>query len=260
MRVGGLRTEGRETGADCLYPQMGVPCGGGGERKGCRAVYRGRVTPKYPGPLRFAAPAGLPLMNDGILYLVVFLASLAVDLIPVIGPPAWTAMVFLLVKYDLNPWIVLAVGVPGSTLGRYLLSLYIPKVSERLIKRHKNEELQFVGRKLNQKLWRSWVFVFTYSLLPLSTTALFTAAGIARVQPLQIIPPFFVGKFICDAVMLYAGRYATMNADELVHGAFSAKSLITAGVGLLILGLLLFLDWRVLLQRRKIAFNFRIWR
>src|SRR5689334_17654325 len=99
-------------------------------------------------------------MSHAWAYGMVFLGSFAVDLIPVIGPPAWTLMVFFLLKYDLTPWLVLAAGVPGSTLGRYILSLYIPKFSDKLIKRRKNEELQFVGKKLGQKLWRTWVFVF----------------------------------------------------------------------------------------------------
>ncbi len=199
-------------------------------------------------------------MNHTWLYVVVFFASFAVDLIPLIGPPAWTVMVFLLMKYDLNPWLVLAAGVPGSTLGRYVLSLYIPKVSNKLIKPRKNEELQFVGKKLGQKLWRSWSFVFLYSVLPLSTTALFSAAGIAKISPIQIIPPFFVGKLTSDAVMLFTGRYAAVNASDLASGTFSLKSIITAVLSLLIIGLLLFLDWRVLIEKKKIAFNFRIWK
>src|ERR1700682_1155358 len=99
------------------------------------------------------------------LYLLVFLSALAVDLIPVIGPPAWTVMVFLLMKFDLNPWGVLAAGVPGSALGRYLLSLYIPKLSSKFLKRRKNEELQFVGKKLAPNNWRTWLFLFIYTLM-----------------------------------------------------------------------------------------------
>jgi membrane protein YqaA with SNARE-associated domain len=193
-------------------------------------------------------------------YLVVFLAAMAVDLIPVIGPPAWTVMVFLLMRFHLNPWLVLAVGVPGSTLGRYLLSLYIPHFSSRLIKARKSEELEFVGRKLGRKRWRSWLFVFVYTLTPLSTTALFTAAGIARISPLQILPPFFVGKFVSDAAMVLIGVHAAGDLSDLVHGAVSWKSLLTAGSGLLVIGLFLFLDWRALLQRKQVRFNFRIWK
>src|SRR3981081_4515883 len=97
-------------------------------------------------------------------YLLVFVSALAVDLIPVFGPPAWTVMVFLLMKFDLNPWIVLVVGVPGSALGRYLLSLYIPKISSKFLKPRKNQELEFVGKKLAPNNWHTWLFVFVYTL------------------------------------------------------------------------------------------------
>ena len=153
-------------------------------------------------------------------YLWVFLAALAVDLVPVFGPPAWTVMVLLQVKFDLNPWLVLAVGVPGSVLGRYVLSLYSPWLSKKVIKRRKTDELEFVGRKLTQKRWQSWTFVFLYSVSPLPTTPLFSAAGLAKIGPLQIIPPFFVGKLISDAVMLLAGRTAFMSGADLLMGTF----------------------------------------
>ena len=81
-----------------------------------------------------------------------FLAALVTDLIPVVGPPVWTVMVFMLVKFDLNPWLVLAVGVPGSVLGRYLLSLYVPKLLGKVIKQTKRDELEYVGGKLKGSL------------------------------------------------------------------------------------------------------------
>ena len=194
------------------------------------------------------------------MYAVVFFASLAVDLIPVIGPPAWTVMVFFLVKFDLNPWGVLLAGVPGSALGRYILSLYVSKVSGKLLKRRKNEDLDFLGKKLGQKLWRSWLFVFIYTLMPLPTTPLFTAAGVAKVKPISILPPFFCGKFISDAVMLFTGHYAATNLREMVHGTFSWKGIIGALLGLLLIAALLFIDWRVLLQEKRLRLHFRIWK
>jgi membrane protein DedA with SNARE-associated domain len=194
------------------------------------------------------------------MYLVVFASALAVDLIPMFGPPAWTVMVLLLIKFNLNPWGVLAAGVPGSALGRYLLSLYIPKISNKFIKRRKNKDLEFVGKKLGQKTWRSWLFVFIYTLTPLSSTVLFTAAGVAKIKPVQIIPPFLLGKFISDAVMILTGRYAAGNTKGLIHGTFSVKGIVTAVVGLLVIGAFLFIDWRILLEKKKLKFNFKIWK
>src|SRR5689334_21779484 len=102
------------------------------------------------------------------MYLGIFLGSLCVDLIPIAAPPAWTVMVFFIIKFDLNPWVALFVGVFGSTLGRYIFSLYIPKVSRKILKNRKEKELEFVGKKLASNLWGAWIFVFLYSLTPLS--------------------------------------------------------------------------------------------
>jgi membrane protein DedA with SNARE-associated domain len=199
-------------------------------------------------------------MNHAAIYLAVFAASLAVDLIPFLGPPAWMAMVFFMTKFDLNPWLVLAAGVPGSVLGRYLLSVFMPRISDRVVKKQKSDELKFLGGKLRQKRWHSWAFVFVYSLLPMSTTALFTAAGVARVSPVLVIPPFFLGKAISDAIMLFSGHYVVTNLRAVEHSLVSPKSIVLGVLGLAVLALFLFIDWRVMLQKRKFALNFQIWK
>src|SRR5471032_2695852 len=98
-------------------------------------------------------------------------------------------MAFLLVRYHLNPWLVLAVGVPGSALGRFLFSIYIPKLSDKVMASRKKEDLRYLGKKLDRPLWQTWLFVFLYTVSPLSTSALFTAAGITRVPVARLIRP-----------------------------------------------------------------------
>jgi membrane protein YqaA with SNARE-associated domain len=194
------------------------------------------------------------------MYGVVFLAAFAVDVIPLIAPPAWTIAVILLVKFHLNPLIVLLLCASGSTLGRYLMSLYIPRFTGLFIKRRKTDELEFLGKKLSQSLWQSWLFVFIYAVTPLSTTALFTAAGMAKVKPSRTLPPFFCGKFLSDAIMIFTGLYAANNFKDLVNGSYSPKAIVMLALGLVVVAGFLFLNWRELLQRKKFKFNFRIWK
>ena len=195
-----------------------------------------------------------------LMYLAIFLSALVVDLIPVIAPPAWTIMVFLLVKFHLNPWFVLIVGVTGSAIGRYIFSLYVPHIADKLIKRRKKDELEFMGKKLTQTFWQSWLFVFIYSLTPLSSSALFTAAAIAKVKALRTIPPFFCGKFLSDALMIVTGNYAAGNLKDVVHGTFSSKGILAIVLGLVVVAVFLFIDWRALLQRKRFTFNLKIWK
>jgi membrane protein DedA with SNARE-associated domain len=195
-----------------------------------------------------------------VSYLFVFLSSLAVDLIPVVAPPAWIVMAFLLVKYHLNLWLVLAAGVPGSALGRYLFSLYIQKFSDKVMARQKKEELRYVGKKLDGRRWQTWLVVFGYTLSPLSTTALFTAGGMTKVPMMHLIPPFIAGKVISDAAMIMAGRYAAGSLTDLLHGTIGWKSLLTGAITLLVTAAFFIIDWQALLVRKKITFSFSIWK
>lgn len=192
------------------------------------------------------------------LYLILLVCTIASDSVPIVGMPAWMIMVLFWSRFDLQLWVVLVVGVTGSTLGRLIFSLYAPKLSERYLKRRKTDELAFVARKLEGRLWRSWLFVFLYALTPLSTTVLFLAVGLGRVHLRNVLPPFFAGKFVIDTIMVLSGRYAVESVTDLWHGTVSWKGLGSLVAGLLVVVLLLFVDWRRLVTQRQLRLTFRI--
>jgi hypothetical protein len=191
-------------------------------------------------------------------YLLVFIAALAVDTIPVFAPPAWILLVVLLVKFDLNPWLTVVIGVTGSTIGRYILTRYIPKMSSSIVNRREDANLRYIGSKLGRAKWSSALFVFFYTLTPLSTTALFTAAALARVRPWHILLPFFLGRLINDGLLVFSGKYASTSLSELVHGEANWKTLLTLLAGLIVIAGFVFVDWRRLLEHRQVRFRFKI--
>ena len=193
-------------------------------------------------------------------YALVFLGSFLVDVIPLPLPPAFVLMIFFQIKYDLNIWWVISVGVCGSILGRSLLTLYIPHISNRIFKPAKNEDVQFLGKKLREKGWKSQLSIVIYSLLPLPTTPLFIAAGMAKMKPIYIIPAFFIGKFTSDALAVILGKYAAENATGIFEGAIGWKSITGFVVGLLLISVLLFIDWRALLREKRFTLKFNIWK
>lgn len=192
-------------------------------------------------------------------YVLVFFAALAVDTIPIFAPPAWILLVVLLVKFELNPWLTVAIGVTGSTIGRYILTRYIPRISSALVNRREDANLRYIGNKIGKAKWSSSIFVFVYTLTPLSTTALFTAVAMARIErPFHILIPFFLGRFITDAVLVFSGKYASANLSDLFHGQLDWKGIVTLVAGLAVISLFLFVDWRQLLQHKKLRFRFKI--
>ncbi len=194
-----------------------------------------------------------------LFYAFVFFAALLVDVVPFFGPPAWTVMVFFQMKYNLNIWAVILLGVIGSTIGRYILSKYMPYLSKKLISKQKNEDLAFIGKKLEGQGWKIQFFVLLYTLVPLPSTPLFTASGVAKIKSLKILPAFFIGKFTSDAVMVLSGDYVAKNAIGITQGMLTWQSIAGTAVGVLIIATFLFIDWRVLLQQKKLKLNFKIW-
>ena len=80
-----------------------------------------------------------------VLYLAAFVTALLVDTIPVFAPPAWTILALIIVKWKPNPWGIIAAGAIGSVIGRYILTLYMPRVSAKIFRRWENDNLSFLG-------------------------------------------------------------------------------------------------------------------
>ena len=193
-------------------------------------------------------------------YLLVFIGAFVFDVVPFPLPPAFTIMVFFQILYGLNIWLVIIIGVAGSILGRYILTLYIPLLAGRIFRKSKNEDVQFLGQQMKDKGWKGQMAILAYTLLPLPTTPLFLASGMAKINASYIIPVFFIGKFTSDAITVHLGKYASENAEAILVGGFSWKSIISLIIGILFLSAVLFIDWRSLIQKKKFVLNFMIWK
>lgn len=193
-------------------------------------------------------------------YIWCFLGALAIDSIPVFAPPAWTLVVFLVLHFKLNAWVATALAAVGSTIGRFALSKFMPKIASKMLSAHENSNITFLGKKLGGRFWPAFSFVLVYSLTPLSTTALFTAAGAARINPLPILPAFLIGKFGSDALMVVGGKHAIHSIKDVFKGQASPQAIIVSVLGFLLITAVLFVDWKAMLQHKKLRLDFKIWK
>jgi membrane protein DedA with SNARE-associated domain len=191
-------------------------------------------------------------------YILVFLGALLFDIAPFPFLPAFTIMLFLQIVFHLNMWLVIVVGVIGSVLGRYILLLYAPLIAGKYLKVSKNKDIQFLGEKMKENKWKGQMVILAYSLLPLPTTPLFLGAGISKIKARYIIPWFLIGKFTSDTIALQVGKYASENTGSIFENALSWKSIASLVLGLSMLFCLFFINWRTLIQRKKLVFNFKI--
>lgn len=113
---------------------------------------------------------------------------------------------------------------------------------------------------MNKNKWKGFMIVLAYSLLPLPTTPLFLGAGISKIKAICIIPAFLIGKFTSDSIALQLGKYAAENTDSILANLFSWQSIASFLLGLVMIFGLFFINWRKLVQTKKLELDFRIFR
>src|SRR5476649_1394558 len=128
-------------------------------------------------------------------YLLVFIGAFLFDVVPFAFPPAFTIMVFVQIMFGLDIWWLIAIGVAGSILGRYILTLYIPLLGGKIFKLLNNRYVHYFCCNMKENGWKGQAAILAYTLLPLPTTPLFLASGMAKINARYIIPTFLVGKF-----------------------------------------------------------------
>jgi membrane protein DedA with SNARE-associated domain len=193
-------------------------------------------------------------------YALVFLGAFIFDVVPFPFPPAFTIVVFFQVLFGLDTWPVIGIGVVGSVFGRYVLTLYVPRFSQRIFKKSKNDDVVFLGEQMKHEFWKGQFAILAYTLLPLPTTPLFLASGMSRISAAYIIPVFLVGKFTSDAITVHLGNYVSQNAEQLLTGSLTWKAGLSLLIGTFFLCAVLFINWRTLIEKKRFLLNFHIWK
>ena len=167
-------------------------------------------------------------------------------------------MILLQISFHLNIWLVIITGIVGSVVGRHILILYTPLISNKYFKKSKNDDVQFLGTKMKENKWKGQIILIVYSLLTLPTTPLFLASGMSKLNVKYIIPAFLIGKFTSDTFAVYAGKYASENAHNMMRDALSWKSVASLLFCLFLIFCVFFIDWRSLIQKKKLVWKFKI--
>lgn len=191
-------------------------------------------------------------------YILVFLGAFLFDVIPFPFLPAYTIMSFLQIIFNLNIWLVVIIGVLGSVGGRYTLMLFSSRLASKYLNPEKNEDFQLLGAKMKESKWKGQLMVLTYSLLPLPTTPLFLGAGVSKLNPLYILPAFFIGRIVTNGLAVHMGSFAEESIQTIIQDSFSLKSLMSIVISILFFLAMFAIDWKALVMDKKLVFNLGI--
>lgn len=191
---------------------------------------------------------------------ILFVVVLLINLMPAFAPPTWMAMSW--VGFNLpegNPFAFAVVAAGAATLGRLILATFARTlVRGRLMRESDRQNIDVVRAWLATHKTLTVSAFFFYSLSPFPSNYLFIAYGLSGL-PLRVIgAAFFVGRAASYAIWAHVGRFAFAHMDQ--EGRFEGRYLSGYFVGtqIILLGLvylLMKLDWRMLVEQRKLAWR-----
>jgi membrane protein YqaA with SNARE-associated domain len=195
-----------------------------------------------------------------MIYIILAISVIIVNSLPAFAPPTWTLIVFFLNYYNLNIFAVVVISVIAATMGRLFLYSYIQTFSKFVFNKWEEKNLEYLGKKIGKNKKTSLLFIFLYSITPLSTTALFVASSIARVNIFILGLGFFLGRLVSYSFLAGTSLLIVNSLSEVIKNPLSFESIFLTILGFLILLIITFIDWKELLEKRKFVLNFKIWK
>ena len=172
-------------------------------------------------------------------YLFAAVIIFLMNALPAFAPPTWSILVFYAIRYELEPALLIPVGVIGASSGRWVLALYFRKLRDQLPKGWVTN-MENAGTHFRKSAKHSTALFLLFFLSPLSSAQLFEAAGVMKNQPLRPL----IGAFAAGRVLTYSiyvtGAHAisSSNLGELIREKMTSPSAIAIQI-LMVLALVL---------------------
>ena len=162
--------------------------------------------------------------------------------VPAFAPPTWSLLVFCELNYDLQPAVLVVIGVAAATAGRALLAYYMRHFTRWMPRRYV-ENMESAGYYLTQTRGRLLATLGLFFLSPLSSAQLFAAAGImksVRMRPLLLA--FAVGRSVTYTSYVTGAHFVKQSSFgdvvlESLHSPWAIAAQVVMVVAVIALGM-----------------------
>ena len=179
-------------------------------------------------------------------YLLVVLVIFGFNLLPAFAPPTWSALVFFNFRYDLNPILLILVGIVAAVAGRAgLFELF--RNFRNILPKGYLANMAKLGHYLEESKSRFFAILALFFVSPLSSAQLFEAAALMnrmRLKPLLLA--FATGRLFSYSFYVFgSSQLKSTSIGQIIEDQITSPIAILIQV-LMILGVIALgnIDWK----------------
>jgi len=173
------------------------------------------------------------------------------NLLPAFAPPTWAILVFFALKHDLQPTVLVPLGVIGATSGRAVLAYTFRAIRQWLPKGYV-ANMEAIGLYITGHSGRAYGLMTLFFISPISSAQLFEGAGIIKSIKLKPLLLVFAGGRLISYSLYVSSAHALQatSVGQLITKDMTSPKAI-AVQALLVLGLVALgnVKWAKILKR-----------
>ena len=203
---------------------------------------------------RHARLSGYP---PGVTYILAAVIVAAMAATPVPLPPSWLALAYLSVELGAHPVGMVVAGALGAAAGRTLMVWAARRAGPRLMGPATRANVDYLAGRLHGRRG-TWGAAALLALSPPPATALYIAAGLVRINLAVVAAACFAGRLVTYGIAVAVVGAAAAEIADRLRASVGPWS-VTLGVLVVAasLWLLTRIDWRLLLERRRLRVRVR---
>jgi uncharacterized membrane protein YdjX (TVP38/TMEM64 family) len=178
------------------------------------------------------------------------LVILATNSLPAFAPPTWIILIFFLLNYELNPFLLVILGVISATTGRAFLAWYFRKFAH-LVPTRFSTNMEYAGRYFQKSNSKRYAILALFLVSPISSAQLFEAAGLMKTVALKpLLAAFALGRtisystYVTGASVIAASNFGEVLLHE-IRSPWAIATQIALIIGLVVLGNI---NWKLKLR------------
>ena len=191
-------------------------------------------------------------------YLLVAFVIFGFNLVPAFAPPTWSALVFFNFRYDLDPFLLILVGIIAAVAGRAGLFELFRKFREFLPKGY-IANMAKLGHYLEESKSRFIGLLALFFISPLSSAQLFEAAALMnRMRLKPLLAAFSTGRLFSYSFYVYgSSQIKSTSIGQIIQEQITSPLAITLQLLMIIAVIILGnIDWKYSGKRRSNASDF----
>lgn len=178
------------------------------------------------------------------------LVILATNSLPAFAPPTWIILIFFLLNYELNPFLLVILGVISATTGRAFLAWYFRKFAH-LVPTRFSTNMEYAGRYFQKSNSKRYAILALFLVSPISSAQLFEAAGLMKTVALKpLLAAFALGRtisystYVTGASVIAASNFGEVLLHE-IRSPWAIATQVALIIGLVVLGNI---NWKLKLR------------